>query len=65
VFSNNVNIYNGAGYGLDFNNGYDSFIYGNTATGNGACDAGQYSSSPMNWGGNTFGTICGDVPALH
>jgi hypothetical protein len=65
VFSNNVNIYNGSGYGLEFNNGSYSFIYGNTATGNGSCDAIQSSSISMIWADNTLGTTCGDVPASH
>jgi len=61
VFSNNVNIYNGSGYGLEFNNG-SSFIY---LWEHRDGDAIQSSSISMIWADNTLGTTCGDVPASH
>jgi hypothetical protein len=52
-------------YGLTVS-GRDDFYGNNTALGNGVCDANELPSSVGDsWSGNTFGTICGSVPASH
>ena len=58
VFSNNR-------YGIEILTSNNVRILGNTALGNAVCDADEESSSSDTWSGNTFGTTCGTVPAIH
>lgn len=51
--------------GLNIFSNTSSSFSDNVASGNGNCDANEVTSTLDSWSGNTFGTVCGSVPAVH